>query len=93
LKKVYHKCVAQENIHLTHTTMRLGGYDDWTPAEQREWDRDLAELEAPSKEPTEGLCDKSVTKHWLELAVEVPLFKVTCNSVWGSNIYIVEIKQ
>ena len=26
--------------------MWIGGYDDWTPAEQREWDGDLAELEA-----------------------------------------------
>ena len=26
--------------------MWLGGYSDWTPAEQREWDRDLKELEA-----------------------------------------------
>ena len=25
--------------------MWVGGYDDWTPAEQREWDRDLEELE------------------------------------------------
>lgn len=25
--------------------MWIGGYDDSTPAEQREWDRDLAELE------------------------------------------------
>jgi len=73
--------------------MWVGGYDDWTPAEQREWDRDLAELEVPSKETTEVLCDKSDTKHWMELAFEDPLFKVTCNSVWGSNIYIVEIKQ
>jgi len=73
--------------------MWVGGYNDWTHAEQREWDRDLAELEAPSKETTEVLCDKSDTKHWMELAFEDPLFKVTCNSVWGSNIYIVEIKQ
>jgi len=73
--------------------MWIGTYEDWTPAEQREWDRDLAELEAPRKEPTEGLCDKNGTKDWLELACEDPLFKVTCNSVWGSNIYIVDIKQ
>ena len=74
--------------------MWVGGYNDWTPAEQREWDRDLAELEVPRKEePTEAVCDKTVTKHWLELAIDYPLFKVTCNSVWGSNIYIVEIKQ
>lgn len=26
--------------------MWVGGYSDWTPAEQREWDRDLKELEA-----------------------------------------------
>ena len=25
--------------------MWIGGYDDWTPAEQREWDRDLEALE------------------------------------------------
>ena len=25
--------------------MTVGGYDDWTPAEQLEWDRDLEELE------------------------------------------------
>jgi len=75
--------------------MWVGGYNDWTPAEQRVWDRDLAELEAPRKEEetTEVLCDKTVTKDWLELAVEDPLFKVTCHSVWGSDMYIVEIKQ
>jgi len=74
--------------------MWVGGYNDWTPAEQREWDRDLVELEAPRKEKeTTELCDKNDTKHWMELAFEDPLFKVTCNSVWGSNIYIVEIKQ
>ena len=61
--------------------MWIGTYEDWTPAEQREWDRDLAELEAPRKETTEVLCGKGVTKHWTELAIEDPLFKVTCNSV------------
>ena len=30
--------------HLSQTIMWVGGYDDWTPAEQREWDRDLEEL-------------------------------------------------
>ena len=75
--------------------MWVGGYDDWTPAEQREWDRDLAALEAPRKEnePKETGGDKSVTQHWMELAIDDPLFKVTCKSVWGANMYIVEIKQ
>ena len=30
--------------------MWIGGYDDWTPAEQREWDRDLEELEREQEE-------------------------------------------
>ena len=30
--------------------MWIGGYDDWTPAEQREWDRDLEELEREQRE-------------------------------------------
>lgn len=31
--------------HFTLVIMWIGGYDDWTPAEQREWDRDLEEYE------------------------------------------------
>ena len=30
--------------------MWVGGYDDWTPAEQCEWDRDLEELEREHEE-------------------------------------------
>lgn len=33
--------------------MWVGGYDDWTPAEQREWDRDLEELEREHQAKTE----------------------------------------
>ena len=36
--------------HFTLVIMWIGGYDDWTPAEQREWDRDLEE--------NERLCDE-----------------------------------
>ena len=30
--------------------MRVGGYSDWTPAEELEWDRDIEKLEAESEE-------------------------------------------
>ena len=30
--------------------MWVGGYDDWTPAGQREWDRDLEELKTECDE-------------------------------------------
>lgn len=46
--------------------MWVGGYDDWTSAEQREGDQDIAELEAERENE-----DKP---HWLELAIGNPLF-------------------
>ena len=36
--------------HFMSIIMCVGGYDDWTPAEQREWDRDLEELEREQRE-------------------------------------------
>lgn len=36
--------------HLSQTIMWVGGYDDWTPAGQREWDRDLEELKTECDE-------------------------------------------
>jgi len=93
-EKVFCESAIQASIHLTHAIMWVGGYNNWTPAEQREWDRDLAELEAPRKEEeTTELCDKSDTKDWMELAVEDPLFKVTLYRVWDTNMYVVDIKQ
>ena len=50
--------------------------------------KDMTDLEAKDVQS-----EKGESLHWLELAIEDPLFKVTCNSVWGSNIYIVSIKQ
>ena len=59
--------------------MWIGGYDDWTPAEQREWDRDLAELEterkpreSPMKTDTNNENTvKSDTRPWdIDLATE-----------------------
>jgi len=38
--------------------MWIGGYDDWTPAEQREWDKDIAEAEREKRE-------REVKLHWL----------------------------
>ena len=37
--------MCESIIHLTHVITWIGGHDDWTPAEKREWGRDLAELE------------------------------------------------
>ena len=59
--------------------MWVGGYSDWTPAEQREWDRDLAELETerkPRESPIKTETNnentvKSNTRTWdIDLATE-----------------------
>ena len=38
------------SFDLTYVTMWVGGYSDWTPAEQRERDRDIEKLEAEREE-------------------------------------------
>jgi len=81
--------------------MWVGGYDDWTPAEQREWDRDIAELEAQREEGTleaerkekELRSENEENLHWLELAIDDPLYKVTYTRVFGSNMYVMDITQ
>ena len=66
--------------------MWIGGYDDWTPAEQREWDKDIAEAEREKRE-------REVKLHWLELALDDPMFKATYTRVYSSNLYVVNITQ
>jgi len=42
--------------------MWVGEYDDWTPAEQREWDRDIEELEA-EREQRESVMEVETNKN------------------------------
>ena len=72
--------------------MRVGGYSDWTPAEQREWDRDIEKLEAESEE-RELKTENENKLHRLELAIDDPLFKAAYTRVFGSNLYVVDITQ
>ena len=60
--------------------MWIGGYDDWTPAEQREWDRDLEEMQAEREQ--RGREAKNEDKlSWMELALDYPKFKVTYTKI------------
>ena len=52
-------------IHWTYTIMWIGGYHDWTPVEQREWDRDLGKLEA-EREQSE-LTAKTVNENTVKM--------------------------
>lgn len=61
--------------------MYIGGYSDWTPAEQREWDRDWKEenerlLEERKKQQERELnAIKAESKTWKEWALFNPLYK------------------
>ena len=72
--------------------MWVGGYSDWMFAEQREWDRDMAELEG-EREERELFAKNEDKLHWLELALDDPMFKVSYTRVFGSNLSVVDITQ
>ena len=59
--------------------MWIGGYSDWTPAEQREWDRDLEENERlyeerQKRQEQELNAIKAESKTWKEWALFNPLY-------------------
>ena len=62
--------------------MWIGGYDDWTPAEQREWDRDIEEMRA-EREQREGVMktENADNLSWLQMAIDCPLFKATYTKI------------
>ena len=60
--------------------MWIGGYDDWTPAEQREWDRDLEEMQA-EREQREREAKNEDKLSWIELALDYPKFKPTYTKI------------
>ena len=60
--------------------MWIGTYDDWTPAEQREWDRDMEEnarwyAEKKAEEEKALNAIKADSKTWKEWAIDNPLYE------------------
>ena len=79
--KRYKRQVSPNHIIISsQAIMWTGGYSDWTPAEQREWDRDLEELETEraQRDLNDTLTSNvenqkrgdSKELSWLELAID-----------------------
>ena len=68
--------------------MWIGTYEDWTPAERREWDRDLEKMEA-EREQRKAMNQEN----WRTLALEDPMFQVRSTEVIGLNLYVFDITQ
>ena len=74
--------------------MWVGGSSDWTPAEKREWDRDLEKLEVESEQRESVMKAENEDKlSWLEMAIDYPLFKATYTIVNGTNLYVVDFNK
>ena len=74
--------------------MRVGTYDAWTPAEQSEWDKDLEERWTKHEQKEREMYPENKKNlHWMELALDDPLFKVSYTQIFGSNLYVVDITQ
>ena len=86
--------------------MWFGGYNDWTPAEQRDWDRDMEENarlhkerqwekeieEQLSKEKQqESLKEEKKTKTWMDWSFEDPLYKATFTRLGDTHAYSVNL--
>ena len=72
--------------------MRVGTYEDWTPAEQ--WDKDLEEMWTKHEQTERALYPESKENlHWMELALDDPLFKVGYTRIFGANLYVIDITQ
>ena len=72
--------------------MWIGGYDDWTPAEQREWDRDLEEMQA-EREQREREAKNEDNLSWMDLALDYPKFKATYTKIADTDLYVVDLKR
>ena len=74
--------------------MWTGGYDDWTPAEQHEWDRDIEEMRA-EREQRESVMktENEDNLSSLQMAIDYPLFKATYTTIGGTDLYVVDVKK
>ena len=72
--------------------MRVGTYEDWTPAEQ--WDKDLEEMWTKHEQTERALYpENKANLHRIELALDDPLLKVVYTRIFGANLYVIDITQ
>ena len=70
--------------------MWIGTYEDWTPAERREWDRDLETMEA-EREQRDAKNEEKLS--WMELAIDYPKFKASYTKLNDKDLYVVYLIQ
>ena len=60
----------------------------------REWDKGFEEMWTKHEQPEgEMYPENKENLHWMELALDDPLFKATYTRIFGSNLYVVDISK
>lgn len=79
-----------KSIHFTQVIIMVGSYDAQTDAEQ--WNKELEDMRT-NYEQTEREIIVENKDHWMEFALEDPLFQVSSTQVAGANQYVFDITQ
>ena len=72
--------------------MTVGWYDAWTPAEP--WNQELEDMWITHEQTEREMYPENKENcHWMELALDDPIFQVSYTSIFGSNLYLVDVTQ
>ena len=73
--------------------MKLGWYEDWSPVEEVS-NQDLENMWTNYEQTERAMYPENKENlHWMELAMDDPLFVVRYTRLFGSNLYSIDITQ
>ena len=73
--------------------MKIGLHDEWSPVEEP-WNQDLEDMWITHEQTEREMYNENQENcHWMELALDDPLFQVSYAQIFGSNLYVVDITQ
>ena len=75
-------------VIFTEGIMKIGVHEEWSPVSE-EPEKDVE----TNYEQTEMYTENKEELHWMELALEDPLFQVSSTQVVGANLYLFDVTQ
>ena len=73
--------------------MKIGLHDEWSPVEEPR-NQDLEDMWITHEQTEREMYPENQENcHWMELALDDPLFQVSYTQIFGSYLYVVDITQ
>ena len=73
--------------------MKIGLHEEWSPIEEP-WNQELEDMWTKHEQTEREMHPENKENlHWMELALDDPLFKVDYTRIFGANLYVVDITQ